>query len=111
VPSKMPKVKRVTKRNKVAPSPYDPKKQKEVVKKEEKKNPLFEKHPKIFGIGGDIRPGRDLTRYVKWPKYIRLQRQRRVLYARLKIPPAINQFSRTLDKNTATELFKLMAKI
>jgi len=28
----------------------------------------------------------------------------------LKIPPAINQFSRTLDKNTATELFKLMAK-
>jgi len=107
----MPKVKRVPKSKKVAPAPYDPKKQKEeVVKKEVKKNPLFEKRPKNFGIGGDIRPGRDLTRFVRWPRYIKLQRQRRVLYARLKIPPAINQFSRTLDKNTATELFKLLAK-
>jgi len=47
---------------------------------------------------------------VKWPKYIRLQRQRRVLYQRLKVPPAINQFSKTLDKNTAVELFKLLVK-
>jgi len=51
-----------------------------------------------------------VTHFVKWPKYIKLQRQRKVLYARLKIPPAINQFSRTLDKNTALELFKLMKK-
>jgi len=28
----------------------------------------------------------------------------------LKIPPAINQFSKTLDKNTAIELFKLLVK-
>jgi len=32
------------------------------------------------------------------------------MYSRLKIPPAINQFSRTLDKNTALELFRLMKK-
>jgi len=32
------------------------------------------------------------------------------LYARLKTPPAINQFSRTLDKSTATQLFKLLVK-
>jgi len=32
------------------------------------------------------------------------------LYARLKTPPAINQFSRTLDKTTATQLFKLLVK-
>jgi len=51
-----------------------------------------------------------MTRYVRWPHYIKMQRQRRILYARLKIPPAINQFSRTLDKNTSTELFKLLAK-
>jgi len=51
-----------------------------------------------------------MTRFVRWPKYIRLQRQRRILYARLKVPPAINQFSKTLDKNTATELFKLLNK-
>jgi hypothetical protein len=37
-------------------------------------NPLFEKRPKNFGIGQDIQPKRDLTRFVKWPRYIRLQR-------------------------------------
>ncbi|KAH0517313.1 60S ribosomal protein L7a [Microtus ochrogaster] len=54
-------------------------------------NPLFEKRPKNFGIGQDIQPKRDLTCFVKWPRYIRLQRQRAILYKRLKVPPAINQ--------------------
>ena len=31
-------------------------------------NPLFEKRPKNFGIGQDIQPKRDLSRFVKWPK-------------------------------------------
>jgi len=48
---------------------------------------------------------------VKWPKYVRLQRQRRILYQRLKVPPAINQFTKTLDKNHAATLFKLLHKI
>jgi large subunit ribosomal protein L7Ae len=51
-----------------------------------------------------------LTRFVKWPKYIKLQRQRRVLLHRLKVPPTINQFTKTLDKNTAKQLFKLLDK-
>merc|ERR1711982_209574 len=46
----------------------------------------------------------------KWPKYIRLQRQKAVLQTRLKIPPPINQFSQTLDKQTATNLFRLFDK-
>jgi len=71
-------------------------------------NPLFERRPKNFGIGQDIQPKRDLTRFVKWPKYVRLQRQRRILMSRLKVPPAINQFTRTLDKSSATTLFKLL---
>merc|ERR1712066_1084798 len=41
---------------------------------------------------------------------IKLQRQRSVLQQRLKVPPSINQFSQTLDKQTATQLFKLAAK-
>merc|ERR1739842_149590 len=44
----------------------------------------------------------------KWPKYIRLQRQKTVLQTRLKIPPPINQFHTCLEKQTATQLFKLM---
>jgi len=74
------------------------------------KNVLFEKRPRSFGIGGAIPPKRDMTRFVRWPRYIRVQRQKRVLLQRLKVPPAINQFSRALDKNHATTLFKLLNK-
>jgi len=75
-----------------------------------KKNPLYEANPKNFGIGQDIRPRTDLTRFVKWPEYVRLQRQKVILHQRLKVPPAIAQFAHTLDKNTATQLFKLLNK-
>ena len=73
------------------------------VKRQEVKrvvNPLFEKRPRNFGIGQDIQPTRDLSRFVRWPKYIRLQRQKVVLQTRLRIPPAINQFYSTLDRQT-----------
>ena len=73
------------------------------VKKPEVKkvvNPLFEKRARNFSIGQDIQPKRDLSRFVKWPKYIRLQRMKAVLQTRLKIPPAINQFHTTLDRQT-----------
>eukprot|EP00250_Pteridium_aquilinum_P011560 c20151_g1_i1 orf=173-820(+) len=73
-------------------------------------NPLFEKRPKQFGIGGALRPTKDLHRFVKWPKYVRIQRQRRVLNQRLKVPPALNQFTKTLDKNLASSLFKMLLK-
>jgi len=73
-------------------------------------NPLFEKRPKNFGIGQDIQPKRDMTRFVKFPRYVRIQRQKKILYQRLKVPPPINQFTMTLDKPTTTSLFKLMNK-
>ena len=47
---------------------------------------------------------------MKWPEYVRFQRQKVILSQRLKVPPAIAQFSHTLDKNTATQLFKLLDK-
>ena len=37
------------------------------------------------GIGGTPAPKHDLHRFVKWPKYVRIQRQRRVLNQRLKV--------------------------
>jgi len=73
-------------------------------------NPLIEKRPKNFGIGQNIQPKRDLTRFVKWPRYVRLQRQKAILLKRLKVPPSIHQFSSTLDRQTASQLFKLMDK-
>jgi len=80
------------------------------VQKPRTRSPLIEKRPRNFGIGGDIQPKRDLTRFVRWPKYIRLQRQKRVLNKRLKVPPVVNQFTQTLDKNAAQALFTLLEK-
>ena len=60
---------------------------------------MFKKNPRNFRLGGDIQPKRNLTRFVKWPKYIRIQRQKRILYERLKVPPTIAQFQNTIEKN------------
>ncbi|XP_050995583.1 60S ribosomal protein L7a-like [Acomys russatus] len=92
----MPKGKRA-KGKKVAPAPA-------IMKKQEARkvlNSLFEKRPKNFSIGQDMQPQRDLTRFIKWPHYIRLQQQR------LKVPPAINQLTQALDWQTATQWPKL----
>jgi len=79
-------------------------------KPKKRDNPLFEKRPRNFGIGGDLQPTRDLTRFVRWPKYIKLQRQRRVLLKRLKVPGVINQFTKTLDKHNAAILLNFLEK-
>eukprot|EP00850_Spirogloea_muscicola_P023096 SM000328S12466 [mRNA] locus=s328:85092:87182:- [translate_table: standard] len=92
-----------------APSGSGAAKKKDAAEKAEP-NPLFERRPKQFGIGGALPPTRSLHRFVKWPKYVRLQRQRRVLHQRLKVPPALNQFTKALDKNLATSLFKMLLK-
>jgi len=72
--------------------------------------PLFEKKQKNFGIGQSIQPKRDLTRFVKWPQYIRIQRQKRVLLQRLKVPPAVHQFRQVFSRNHAIATFKFLAK-
>lgn len=75
-----------------------------------KADPLFPSKPRTFGIGGAIRPTKDLSRFVRWPKYVRIQRQRAVLYQRLKVPPSVNQFTKTLSKNEAMTVFQLLNK-
>jgi len=92
---------------KIAPAPLQ---SKTVEKKKKPNNPLCEKKPKNFGIGQDIQPRRDLSRFVKFPKYIQIQRRKKILQQRIKIPPSINQFSQILDKPTAIQLFKLLHK-
>lgn len=51
-----------------------------------------------------------MSRFVKWPRYVRIQRQRAVLYQRLKVPPSINQFTKALGKNEAMTVFTLLNK-
>jgi len=63
------------------------------------------------GLGGDILPkGRDLGRFVRWPRYVRLQRQKKILQQRLKVPPALNQFHETAPANQVKEVFKILNK-
>merc|ERR1711988_831745 len=78
--------------------------------KKTQKNPLFEKAPRSFRLGGDIQPKRNLTRFVRWPKYVRLQRMKRIMLCRLKVPPAINQFNCAIDKNQASAVLRLCKK-
>ncbi|KAK3349913.1 50S ribosomal protein L30e-like protein [Lasiosphaeria hispida] len=92
---------------KAAPAPFP---QGKAGTKKAPKNPLIEKRPRNYGIGQDIQPHRNLSRMVKWPEYIRLQRQKKILNLRLKVPPAISQFQQVLDKNTAAQAFKLLNK-
>jgi len=90
------------------------------VPKKKKVNPgkiWKNKHPHLFNeihrdysIGQAVQPKRDLSRMVRWPRYIRIQRQRKILIDRLKVPPPINQFAKTLEKNSAANLFSLLFK-
>merc|ERR1711865_208954 len=78
--------------------------------KKVQKNPLFEKTPRNYRLGGDIQPKRDVARFTKWPKYIQLQRMKRILLQRLKVPPALNQFNMAVDKNQAAQILRLCKK-
>ncbi|KRX99451.1 60S ribosomal protein L7a [Trichinella pseudospiralis] len=89
--------KKMQKGKKVAEMPAALKKK--VVEPKKKPNPLFEPRPKNFGIGQDIQPKRDVSRFVRWPKYIRL-----------KVPPAINQFRFALDRPTTSQVLRLLKK-
>ena len=71
-------------------------------------NPLIVARPKTWGKG-NINAPRDLTRYIKWPRYIRIQRQKSILMKRLKVPPALNLFhSHAITQQTAKALLKIL---
>lgn len=87
-----------------------PKQSKRKTEKTRPTSGLFENRPKNLRIGGTVQPARDLTRFVRWPRYILMQRQKRILYQRLRVPPAVNQFTKTLQNNQSKNLWRLLAK-
>ena len=72
------------------------------------KHPLSQPAPKNFSFGNDVRPRIVKSRFVKFPRYVELQRQKRILMKRLKCPPALAQFFDPLDKDTCNKLFKVL---
>ena len=50
----------------------------------------------------------DQTAELRMPKNVRLQRQRRILMERMKVPPAVNQLNIVADKALAISVFKVL---
>ena len=74
------------------------------------KHPLSQPAPKNFRFGNDVRPRIVKSRFVKFPRYVQLQRQKRILMKRLKCPPALAQFFDPLDKDSTNKILKLLEK-
>ena len=74
------------------------------------KHPLCQPAPKNFNFGNDVRPRIVKSRFVKFPRYVQLQRQKRILMKRLKCPPALAQFFDPLDKDTTKKVYKILEK-
>ena len=72
------------------------------------KHPLSQPAPKNFNFGNDVKPRIVKSRFVKFPRYVQLQRQKRILMKRLKCPPALAQFFEPLDKDTCKKVFKVL---
>lgn len=64
------------------------------------------KPSRLMGSGGVMRKSQGLGRLMRWPKYVKLQRQRKVLMQRLKIPPALNIFNSACSKDFAGKLVR-----
>lgn len=68
------------------------------------------KPSKKIGSGGVMPKSAALGRLMRWPRYVKLQRQRKILLQRLAIPPAINLFAQTASKPLARALFKMFSQ-
>ena len=80
------------------------------IKKLTEKSPLAQPAKKNFRLGNAIRPRIVKSRFVKFPRYVQLQRQKRILLKRLKCPPSIAQFFDVLDKSTTNQAISLFKK-
>ena len=88
----------------------EPSKPKQKEKIKTVKHPLCQPNPKNFRFGNDVRPRIVKSRFVKFPRYVQLQRQKRILMKRLKCPPALAQFYEPLDKDTSRKVYKALEK-
>jgi large subunit ribosomal protein L7Ae len=71
------------------------------IKKLSEKHPLSQPQKRNFRLGNAIRPRIVKARFVRWPRYVQIQRKKRILLRRLKVPPAIAQFFNPLDRSTS----------
>jgi large subunit ribosomal protein L7Ae len=65
------------------------------------KHPLSQPEERNYRLGNHVRPRLVRSRFIRWPRYVQIQRKKRILLRRLKVPPAVAQFFNTLDKATS----------
>ena len=80
------------------------------IKKLNEKHPLCQPQKKNFRLGNAIRPRIVKSRFVRFPRYVQIQRKKRILLRRLKCPPVIAQFLKPLDKPTTKKVIELFKK-
>lgn len=84
---------------------------KKIKKKKTFHNFVFKSHFKPsrrIGQGGVLKKSPALGRLIKWPKYVQLQRQKKILLQRLTIPPALHLFSNACSKDFASKLVRFL---
>lgn len=80
------------------------------IKKMNEKHPLCQPAKKNFRLGNAVRPSIVKSRFVRFPRYVQIQRQKRILIRRLKCPAAIAQFMNPVEKNDMNQLYKILEK-
>ena len=77
------------------------------IKKQLDKHPLSQPAKRNLRLGNALRPRIIKSRFISWPRYVQIQRKKRILLRRLKVPPAIAQFFRPLDQPASNYLNKI----
>jgi large subunit ribosomal protein L7Ae len=78
------------------------------IKKMGEKHPLSQPEVRNMRLGNHIRPRLIRSRFIRWPRYVQIQRKKRILLRRLKVPPAVAQFFNTLDKSTSKLIYNFL---
>ena len=72
------------------------------------KNPLSHPSPKNFRHGNDIRPRIIKSQFMKFPRYAKLQRQKKILMKRKKCSPSLAKFFEPLNKDNFKKIFRII---
>lgn len=79
------------------------------------KKSLFEENENLFKSERSKKKQKiktkDIYKFKIWPKYISIQRQRKIFSTKMKIPPPIFRFTKVLGKNLTDNLFSYLLKI
>ncbi|AEA39068.1 60S ribosomal protein L7A (nucleomorph) [Cryptomonas paramecium] len=81
-----------------------------VVKNREKTSIHTSKYFQDFKNIFRIKKKGDLNRFVKWPLYVRIQKEKKILCSKIKVPVAIQQFSKPLTDEIGSKISSIFLK-